>query len=306
MRRQTGHFLLLSGLLVLTPLLLSAQSEIRRGTIVAGLGSITTESGRLHGSLAQSVAGISSNGPSRAFRFGLWHRAIAPSAELLVSLPERAAHSGTELTIPLEIVEVRGPFGDVERSFTARIRYNASLLEPLTPGVVCLRVGDTCYLDIAGTARVAPGTIAEVRFRATLGNDTTTLLEVVEAAFEPVGEEVIRTNRRAGRFTLLGVCREGGEVRLIRTAPTAARITLYPNPVRTSAAITFASVESGPTTLSLVDATGNEVAVLATFDADPERLYDITTGLDGIAGGSYMLICRTPSETLTERLLIIR
>ena len=300
-------YALFAAILILTPLVASGQSQVKRGTISSGVGSTASNSSMIHGTVSQSVAGRTSNiGQLEANAlFGFWHKAKAPNADIIVSIPKIEAHVGTELMIPIKISEVTGLISGVRRDFTARIRYNASILEPTSPNVSCLRVGDTCYLDISGSVLIETGNIAEIQFRATLGNDTATPLEILNISFATVGEETIRTRKEDGFFTLLGVCRAGDGVRLIHAAPTSARIVVRPNPVRNVAQISFSSIETGKTRLSLVDAVGNTVATIAEFDAVAERLYNISSSLVGISSGSYTLVCHTPSQMITTRLLVI-
>ena len=260
-----------------------------------------SESGRLHGTISQVIAGRSSD--ETYGRFGLWHRAQLPSYTTIVSLPFAEAPVGTRLQIPLRLDEFSGFFEGEVRGYKAVVRYNGSLLEPLSPDLDCVRLGDTCYLSISGTATVRVGTIADLEFRAKLGNDTGTSLEVV--TFEwTAGEELHRVERRNGFFQLLDVCREGDSIRLIHATPVAARVVVQPNPIRSHGAVTFTAVEEGPTTFRLVNVTGVEVAFLGSISAEQARQYRITIDPTSLASGSYTLVCRTPSDLLTTRILI--
>lgn len=304
--KKQGIFL---WILLLTPSLLTAQSGIERGTIVAGVGSTETATTRLHGSVSQAVAGRTEIGQIEA-RFGLWHRAELPNGRIVIGLPSISAEVGDRLTIPIEILEVEGRLPSGVIDFSARLRYNASLLDPGIAGGEPLRIGDTALLDVSGRILLTPGAIAEIEFLATLGNDTMTSIEITDFTLgrpsaPTSGESSIAIDRRDGSFTLLGVCREGGIVRLIHAAPTSARLVVRPNPVRTTMNLDFASVEAGQTRITLVDATGTEIVEIADFTADPERLYRIASDLDGIPSGSYSLVCRTPTETLLERVIVI-
>ena len=301
--RVRGVFLpLIFGFLLLQPTSSPAQGRIERGVIGSGGGVVAGGSGRLHGTFSQSLAGRSA---SEAFaRFGFWHQAAAPAFETVIHLPHVEAPVGTRLTIPLSIQSVDGNVQSVRRDFTALIRYNASLLDPLTPGVSCLRVGETCFLEVRGTADLRPGIIAEIEYIAKLGTDTGTALELVEFAWEGGGEELHRVIRLDGFFRLLDVCREGDAVRLIHAGSSGARITVNPNPLRTVGQIEFISVEAGYTSFTLVDVTGTEVARVGRIDSDPDQLYRLPIATEELPSGAYTLLCRTPSETLTTSILI--
>ncbi len=87
-----------------------------------------------------------------------------------------------------------------------------------------------------------------------------------------------------------------------------ARIT--PNPVKTTATITFGVKEYGKIKLDVVDALGNVVATIADAAYAP-GLYDVkwsAKGLNGqpLASGSYMLRLSSANITSTKRMVIVR
>lgn len=288
-------------LVLLLPVLLVGQGEIRRGTLGGSGGVMGSDEGHMHVTISQTLSGRSS--AERYARFGLWHQAQLPTYTTVVSLPFVEAPVGTQLQIPLTVDQISGFIEGERREYRALIRYNASVLEPATPDLDCKRVGDTCYLYLQGTTEVRVGAIADLGFIAKLGNDTATLLEVVEFNWTS-GEELHRVERRDGFFRLLDVCREGDSVRLIHAAAVGARISVFPNPIRSHGTVTFTSVEEGPTTFRLVDVTGVEVASLGTISADRARQYRISLDPTALSSGSYTLVCQTPSDILTTRILI--
>ena len=286
---------------MLIPVIMAAQGEIRRGTLGGAGGTISSGNGSLRGTVSQSITGRATAGTEA--RFGLWHRALLPASTTIISLPLAEAPVGVDLRIPLRIDSHAGFSSGEVRAFNATIRYNASILELRSNRYDCNRIGDTCYVSISGTTEVRVGPIEYLDFTAKLGNDTGTLLEVVEFEWAR-GEEHHRVERRAGYFRLLDVCREGDSVRLIHAAPSGARIAITPNPVRSHGSITFTSVEEGETTFRLVDVTGVEVASLGTIFANRARQYRIDFDPTTLASGSYTLLCTTPSDLLTTRILI--
>ena len=281
---------------------LIAQSQIIRGTFGSAGGTTSSGESRMHGTLSQSAIGQTQG---KIFHeAGFWRYALLPNVEVVVSLPEVKASIGHKLTIPLELTSVSGSLAGETRPFTARIRYNATLLEPIGSTAPCFRVGDTCYMELSGTAPFTPGTLVGLEFRAKLGNDTGTSLTIEEFKWERLGEATSRVITVDGQFTLLGVCREGDSLRLIHSGPSVARLALAPNPARERTVATIGAAESGATELILFDMMGKEIALLSRFDAAAERLYRVDLDLNGIPSGAYTLLCRTPSETITERLMI--
>ncbi|MCB0712448.1 MAG: T9SS type A sorting domain-containing protein [Ignavibacteriae bacterium] len=293
-------------LLSLPHLQLISQSRIVRGTFGSGGGSTGSGVSGSHGTLSQSIVGRT-GGASQGETFhdaGFWRRGLLPNSETVVVIPATEAPVGLVFTIPIDLQSVTGSLLGATRPYKLRLRYNATLLEPTGDTPQPLRVGDTCFLDITGNAVLLPGTFAKLQFRAKLGNDTSTPLTIEEFLWEISGEERNRITTIDGTFTLLGVCREGDSVRLIHSGPSAARITLQPNPARTEAVATYTTAESGQTDLTLFDMMGKEVARLATFNGEAEQIYRIELDLQSIPSGAYTVVCRTPSETIIERLMI--
>jgi hypothetical protein len=86
--------------------------------------------------------------------------------------------------------------------------------------------------------------------------------------------------------------------------------SINPNPVSTTAMITFGVKDNGKIALDVVDALGNVVASIANADYSAGN-YDVqwnTVGLDGqpLASGSYTLRLTTPAGTSTMRMVIVR
>lgn len=86
--------------------------------------------------------------------------------------------------------------------------------------------------------------------------------------------------------------------------------TINPNPVSTTAMITFGVKDNGKITLDVVDALGNIVSTIANADYT-SGMYDVqwnTNGADGqpLASGSYTLRLTTAAGTSTMRMVIVR
>ena len=79
----------------------------------------------------------------------------------------------------------------------------------------------------------------------------------------------------------------------------------YPNPTATGASVTYALAEAGPIRLSVVDALGREVAVLAEGQAEATPQ---TAPLDArsLAPGTYLIRLAAEGRIATQRLTITR
>lgn len=289
----------------------TAQTELGRDLISSGSGTTGSGSGGhiVRGSISQTAVGHMEHGSpgpgggSDLHLVGFWYRGLRPDVITTVSLPRIETTTATEITVPmtLETSGAVGPF--VPRDFTARIRFNGTLLHPIGSTPPCVYGDGFCTLEISGRATVENGVIAELRFLTALGNAEATALEIVEFRWEKRAEERISVFREDGEVRLLDVCREGDEIRLIRSG-ALSRLAVHPNPARERTTVEFASNAIGRVELVLVDLLGKEVARLADQQIVPDRHYRIEVDLSGVASGSYVVICRMPASRLAERLVI--
>ncbi len=289
---------------------LSAQPiETRRDVMTSGSGSVADGSGRsIRGSLSQTAVGrlergVGTGGEVAAHLVGFWYRGVAPAFVTRVYFPVIETNVETEITLPLTL-EVSGserPF--FPRSFTARVRFNATLLHPIGNTPQCIEYdGSSCTIEITGTA-TAEGVIAELPFLTALGDAEKTAVEILSFTWEARGEENISVAREDGEVLLLDVCREGGEIRLIHSG-SASRMVVRPNPARERTTIEYVSNALGEAEIILVDMLGKEVARVAEGELRPNVLYRTELDLSGIPSGSYIVLCRLPSDLLTYRLII--
>ncbi len=182
---------------------------------------------RLHGTVSETVIGrMRRPSPTQGLHSaGFWYWAKEVESFACVRMPIVEAEPGTTLTIPVLIEQTeRIPVGNALR-FQARIRFNRSLLQPVGQTPECTFDGEDCILEIdvpVTAATLESGILAELRFLAKLGNAESTPLVIEEYAWSGFGEQPIRTVTKPGEFILLGVCREGGEIRLVRSVGPAS------------------------------------------------------------------------------------
>ena len=294
-------------LLLLLPLLLStvsAQTQVSRQVI--GNAGGQTESGvhRIHGTLSQTSAGLLPRGDNDLHGVGFWYKAeILASAR--VRFPVIEAEVGTLVTIPLILEDSERLLRYGPRSFRARIRFNRSLLVPEGATPICTPDGNDCVMEISGIATgQETDTIARLEFRATLGNAENTPLIIEEIIWESKAERRFVAEKVNGEFRLLGVCREGGHLRLIRTGGPASRLRATPNITDGPAVIEYVASEAGRMRLFLVDELGREEAILFQGSVDAARLYQDSFDLSRLSTGNYFLVMRTATESLIEQLII--
>lgn len=287
----------------------SGASELRAQTsiirkVMGGGGGTTSSSGHIvRGTLSQTAVGRMTRNGSDRHDVGFWYWAYQPEVVARVSIPHLQATTGTRLTFPmtLTIDEERKPF--FPRAFRARVRFNRTLLHQQGTTPPCDAAVDGCVIEINGVANGA-GTIAEMQFLTALGDSEATELAFEEFEWDQKGEERIATVKDDGEMRLLDVCREGGQIRLIRSGEFASRIRVWPNPASDHAMLEYVAAESGPVLIRLVDLYGNEVARLLESEVEAQRLYQAEIDIDAIPSGSYTVVYSTPTQTTTQRLLI--
>jgi hypothetical protein len=187
-----------------------------------------------------------------------------------------------------------------------KLRFNATLLAPMsaTSGATILEDSIT---DGMRTIEIllplhpflpSPLTLTTLNFKVGLGNDSASALEIIDAA--PV-DGPMRIESSAGRFTLLGICREGGP-RLVNPIERA-RIAFKPNPVTSLLELEFEIHEHAEARVTLVDLYGREVRRLVDESLDAGT-YNVTSDMTSVPSGTYTLVLSTDAEHLTRSLVI--
>lgn len=189
-----------------------------------------------------------------------------------------------------------------------KIRFNATLLEPVETVPASIILHDTITdgqrtLDVLTPIpafAASPMILSSISYTVGLGNDSASALEILEAV--PIGG-ALRLRAEAGRFSLLGICREGGP-RLVNPVHRAA-IRMKPNPVASTAEVEVDLGDASRTRVLVMDVFGREQATLVD-DALAAGHYRIGCDLSGLPSGSYTLLLVTPSERVTQTLIIAR
>lgn len=274
-----------------------AQTTISRDVVGSGGRAMQSGGHRLHGTISQTTIGRLKRYDDRRHNVGFWYKAWQGKAASIVMIPVVEAAPGEKVTIPLILVQSRRLFSAGARKFTARIRFNSSLLEPLgSPLQYQIDKGDG-ILSVSGEAHDTSGVLLGMEFLAKLGNSEMTPMVIEDFRWE--SERQVSVTKQDGEFRLLGVCREGGQIRLILSGESASIISAYPNPASAKATVEFQTSEIGPTRLYMLDLLGREVAEWFRQDVVPSR-YSVDIDLHALASGSYLLVLQTPTERITR------
>ncbi len=292
---------------LLAPAVLPGQTIIKRHVVASGGGSASGAAHGVRGTISQTSAGRMVHDGGQPHDLGFWYWAYRPTVTTVVSIPRIDAEIGTRITLPVTLSTSPGPTPFTPRPFHARIRFNHTLLHPAGATGACTADTGDCVIQLDGIAQSDNGVIANLEFVVALGDSEATAVTIDEFVWEKKGEERIATTREHGEVRLLGVCRSGGQVRLITTAGSfASRVRLSPNPAHGSTVLEYVASEDGPVSVRLVDLLGNDVVRLVETSAEAARLYRVDADLSGIASGTYMVVYSTPTQIITERLVIAR
>ncbi|MBS1912775.1 MAG: T9SS type A sorting domain-containing protein [Bacteroidetes bacterium] len=282
----------------------AAQTIVTREVIAGGGGTASSPGHIVNGTISQTAAGRMVRKSGDLHDVGFWYQAYRPEVVTKVSIPHIDAEVGTHITVPLQLTvsQTQGPFGP--RPFQARIRFNHTLLHAAGSTPACTYDGDDCAIEITGIANDGQSVIAQLDFVVALGDSESTPIAIDDFQWQQTGEERIATVREDGALQLLGVCRAGNQIRLIRSGAFASRINVWPNPASRSTTVEYVSAEAGPLDVRIVDMLGDDVAHVAGGDAEAEKLYRQEVDLTGISSGSYVVVFTTPTGRFSQPLLI--
>ncbi len=216
--------------------------------------------------------------------------------------PALSANAGEELSIPITLKNLSKVLESGTSKIRMNLQFNSTLLEP---------IGDTPLGTLFGGNRSIPldislkpdpqEIIARLPFRAALGNDSTTLLQIVSPK---VDSGRVNLSTMFGSFQLLGICYAGG-MRLLNPGGSVSLALINQNPIKDKMEIELETTESGKTTLILYDLRGRDVRRFLVGEVATGRR---VTSLDmqDIPQGLYVLLLQTPTETRSIQVVVTR
>lgn len=272
------------------------QTILQRNALSSSAVSGQTARGKLQGTLGQTVIGRST-GRSELGK-GFWYR--VPKAIASIVVPSSEGDIGTTVTVPVILAASRNLIPSGTRDVVITLRYNRTIL--VNKGSYPVRFdGDDALLTISAQVRDTIGIIAEIPFLIALGNAEKSQLHI--ESVEWPASPFIRTTRTDGEFTVLGICREGDSVRLIKRGTGTGIVGIAPMPVASQATITFSAGREGVFKLIVVDAFGREYATLAhqTFAAGR---HTVEMPASIVPSGQYHVVLLSDQETHSRAMVI--
>jgi hypothetical protein len=144
----------------------------------------------------------------------------------------------------------------------------------------------------------AEGVIARLRFRAVLGNDSVTSIEIKDQ--KAIGGNAI-IEGIPGEFKLLGICYTNGQARLVNTLGNVALSIVRPNPTAENIEVEVETIERGISQITLYDPSGYEIKRYVCSEL-PVGKQTLHLDLNGVGSGRYILVLQT--TTVLENAVI--
>ncbi len=187
--------------------------------------------------------------------------------------------------------------------YYSELRLNATLLFPCngTPSGSITDGMRTIVLDTLPAQADTAGVLVTLHFIATLGDSENTPL-ILQHSYARRG--MVSVTEEPGFFQLLDICRQGGT----RLISLTNRLHLYqnrPNPCSGRTTIDYEVIEHGMVRIIVTDVFGRELATVVDAHVEPGR-YTTPFDASGLPSGTYMVLLRTPSSTVSRLMEVLK
>lgn len=279
------------------------QESVAKSLVSNGGGAAASTSHLMNGSLGQPIIGIVQRHPKHLEQ-GFWYAANrthdANGWHTTVSMPDITGRNGQTITVPISMVSTQKMVVGGLRNWTARIRFNKSMLEPR--GVTNLEEADNYYIvTLSGAATDTIQQLASFDAFVRLGNDTSTVLEF--ESFQWLEESRMRIYAESGSFTDLSICKAGGP-RLTAVAGHPI-LRLTPQPVADKGELLCLFAQDEVIRVLIYDGAGTPVREIYSGPVAAGELHLPFTTMD-LAAGAYVMSVRTERHSASEQFIIMR
>lgn len=240
--------------------------------------------------------------PPNIVRLGAGPIGPGGSDTIEVTAPIVAARQGEFVDVPVTIVAPQAARARGVTRVNATLRFNSTLLVPIESTPDGAAVGTEREIAVQTLlSQTGDTTITTLRFRATLGDDSTTALTISQASSDSVSVPI---TRRDGLFRLLDLCYEGGP-RLLNPSGAIALRGAHPNPLSDRLFLDLELSEVGATTILMTDMTGDQVRTFVNGVLPRGRL-SVSLDMRDIPSGRYFVIVQTPTVRLSRQIEVIQ
>ncbi len=142
--------------------------------------------------------------------------------------------------------------------------------------------------------------IDELEFNATLGNDSTTTLDINNSTV--VGKSKLKINEQDGEMRLLDLCYEGG-ARLFDSQNSFGLEIPSPSPIIQNTTFDYELIENVNVKIDIIDYSGNEVSTLVNGLRNVGK-HKCNINITNIANGVYFIRLITDNQILMKKIQI--
>ncbi len=255
--------------------------------------------GRTSGTLLFYYDGVGSPAMVQLYGEGIFSGAA--SAELLVN--SYSVYPGETISIPIILNNEENIILSGASYIKSDISFNPTLLWPID--LPFKRISNdlaTITLEQIPISSDVNEPLIYIDFLVGLGNSDGCDLILSNAEAVDGNADISTIN---GRFTLLGICEEGGK-RLINPYSEAGIISIKPNPVESEIEIEFTTSEKGFTEIALYNILGEKVRPIFSDHINETGKKTISQSTDDMSPGYYLLVFRSKTKTETYTVMIVR
>lgn len=223
------------------------------------------------------------------------------SAEIVqISIPMLESNQGEFIDAPLTISNPSAALATGATQVDVNLSFNATLLDPVeaTPKGTIANGIRTIPISVPITENPV---LTTLRFRAALGNDSTTVLDLDSARADLPGLTVVEND---GEFRLLDLCYAGGARLVNPDGVSALRVTAR-HPATGTADAELRIPASGPVQLFLSDMDGRTVRTYLRGRMEA-GVYEARVDLAELSSGAYFLVLQTSDALQTVRMEVGR
>jgi hypothetical protein len=238
---------------------------------------------------------ISSHDP---WRIAFSGKKDAPQYIGTLSTSIMQAAPGDTIIVPI-VLQSPNPVSGVQ--LTMHIRYNASVLLPISAKDGTIDSIGMGVLVLTSNGNSTTDTIAWVKFIVALGDSVNSSI-----SFDTLltGNCPVTFSQTGGGVQLTGLCQQGG-TRLFVNNGTLSLSQNAPNPFSSTTYITFSTIESGETRLTVSNVLGQTVATLMDGNV-PVGLHTVSFDASNLRSGTYYYTLLTPTQSLRKSMVIAK
>jgi hypothetical protein len=219
----------------------------------------------------------------------------------IITVPDDSGYAGERKILRIMMNNVK-PAGiaSIASKYEATLRFQHTIMASMM-GVNTIK-NDSNYVTIQGTIGTN-AELAQIPIIVGLGNVTETYVDIVKFRLLDENGKYVDYDfeTQSGKFTLLGICEEGG-TRLINPGKATSLMRIHPNPSKGIMSVDLELIEQGLTKVRIIDMQGNVMVERELIDSigSTTVLFD----MEKYGAGVYYIEVRTPTIIRKEKIMI--